>query len=104
MSNYNYSSGNKEFKRKSVSTTNTKVGSKALFTNHKGLDDFIQNSLDKYGFIDPWQELYNTTGIYSKFIISNKSAIPDLVIYNKKFNKNECFYDANTTEENNFPR
>jgi hypothetical protein len=103
MSNNN-SQFEKEFKRKSISTTNTKIKTKNLFTNHKALDDFIQNSLDKYSFIDPWQDLYDSAGIYSKFIISNKSAIPDLVIYNKKFNKNECFYEAGTSEVNNFPR
>jgi hypothetical protein len=104
MSNYNYhSSKDVTFKRKSMSTTKVSPA-KALFTNHKQLDDFIQNSLDYYGFVDPWQELYDATGIYSKFIISNKSAIPDLVIYNKKFNKNECFYEAGTEEVNNFPR
>ncbi len=74
------------------------------FDNHKGLDDFIQNSLDKYHFVDPRQEMYDATGVYSKFIVSNKSAIPDLVIWNKKFNKNECFVDSNRKEYSAFPR
>lgn len=74
------------------------------FNNHKALDEFIQNSLDKYYFVDPMEEMYEATGVYSKFIVSNKSAIPDLVIWNKKFNKNECFYDATTKEYNAFPR
>jgi hypothetical protein len=74
------------------------------FSNHKGLDDFIQNSLDKYHFVDPRDEMYEATGVYSKYIVSNKSAIPDLVIWNKKFNKNECFFEASTKEYNAFPR
>jgi hypothetical protein len=74
------------------------------FSNHKGLDDFIQNSLDKYYFVDPMEEMYEATGVYSKFIVSNKSAIPDLVIWNKKFNKNECFYEGSTKDYNAFPR
>ncbi len=86
---------NNQFKRKTYSKG---------FTNHKALDEFIQNSLDKYYFVDPMQEMYEATGVYSKFIVSNKSAIPDLVIWNKKFNKNECFYEANTKEYNPFPR
>lgn len=88
-------SANALFKRKSYSKP---------FTNHKGLDDFIQTSLDKYHFVDPAQEMYEATDGHSNFIVSNKSAIPDLVIYNKKFNKNECFCDADTTVYNSFPR
>jgi hypothetical protein len=74
------------------------------FSNHKAFDEFIQNSLDKYQFVDPKQEMYEATGVYSKFIVSNKSAIPDLVIWNKKFNKNECFADVNARDYNSFPR
>ena len=74
------------------------------FTNHKGLDEFIQTSLDKYHFVDPKEEMYEATGVYSKYIVSNKSAIPDLVIWNKKFNKNDCFYEATTKEYLAFPR
>jgi len=72
--------------------------------DHKAFDEFIQNSLYKYNFVEPWDELYQATGVYSKYIVSNKSAIPDLVIYNKKFNKNECFFDSKTTDFNSFPR
>jgi hypothetical protein len=72
--------------------------------DHKQFDDFIQNSLNKYSFVEPWSELYEATGVYSKYIVSNKSAIPDLVIYNKKFNKNDCFFENKYTEFNPFPR
>ena len=85
---------NKTFKRKQYAKG---------FSSHKKLDDFIQNSLDKYFFIDPWKELYDSAGVYSNFI-SNKSAIPDLVIYNKKFNKNECFVGADLSKYVSFPR
>jgi hypothetical protein len=74
------------------------------FSEHKVLDDFIQASLEKYHFVDPTEEMYLATGVYSKYIISNKSAIPDLVIWNKKFNKNECFHESNSKEYNPFPR
>lgn len=72
--------------------------------DHKGFDEFIQNSLNKYAFVEPWKDLYEATGVYSQYIVSNKSAIPDLVIYNKKFNKNECFFENKSTYFNPFPR
>ncbi len=74
------------------------------FKDHRAFDEFIQNSLDKYKFVDASAEMYEATGTYSKLIVSNKSAIPDLVIWNKKFNKNECFFDADKKEYNPFPR
>ena len=73
-------------------------------TVHSRLDDFIQTSLDKYSFVDVTQNMLDSASIYSKHIVSNKPAIPDLVIYNKKFNKNECFVEADTTKFNPFPR
>ena len=54
--------------------------SKLHFTKFRELDDFIQNSLDKYFFVEPWKKLYDNTSIFSKYIISNKSTIPDLII------------------------
>jgi hypothetical protein len=74
------------------------------FSDHKALDDFIQASLERYRFVDPAEEMYLATGVYSKYIISNKSAIPDLVIWNKKFNKNECFHENSSKEFSTFPR
>lgn len=95
MHNYKSNQNNTQFKRKTLAKG---------FNNHKALDDFIQNSLDKYHFVDPMPEMYDATGIYSKFIVSNKSAIPDLVIWNKKFNKNDCFVDSTSKDYNSFPR
>ena len=68
------------------------------------LDNFIQNCLNKFKFIDPKQEFYDATGEDQDLIISHKSTIPDLVIWNKKFNKNDCFLGANTSKKNLFPR
>ena len=59
------------------------------------LDKFIQESLDKYYSVQPWDELYQITGENHKYIISDNSTIPDLVIYNKGFNKLNCFYYPN---------
>ena len=62
----------------------------------RNLDNFIQQSLDKFKFIDPKKEFYDATGDEKDLVISHKSTIPDLVIWNKKFNKNECFEEGNT--------
>ena len=87
-----------------MSKTNLKAVKKNTPTIHKALDDFIQSSLDKYSFVDPWKELYDVTGEHANNVISNKSCIPDLVIYNKKFNKHECFVGADTSKDLQFPR
>ena len=70
------------------------------------LDKFIQECLDKYKPKEnPDESLYaNTSEKQRDLIISKKSTIPDLVIWNKVFNKNECFVGADTNIDNNFPR
>ncbi len=78
--------------------------SKVHFTKFRELDDFIQNSLDKFFFVEPWKNLYENTEIFSRYIISNKSTIPDLIIFNKTFNKNDCFEGADRNYFNKFPR
>ena len=65
------------------------------FKDLKSFDTFIQKTMDKFTFVDPAEELYNSVGIYSQYIISNKSTIPDLIIYNKTFNKKLHFYLKN---------
>ena len=71
----------------------------------KKLDEFIQYSLDKYFYVDPWEKLYSVSGKNHYDIISDKSTIPDLIIYNKSFNKNECFLQANKNNKfNKYPR
>ncbi len=68
------------------------------------LDEFIQKCLDNFKIIEPKQELYDATGADKNIIISHKSTIPDLVIWNKTFNKNNCFIGADTNKESKFPR
>ena len=71
----------------------------------KNFDKFIQKSLDKYIDVELWEDLYKNTGENHKDIISDKSTIPDLVIYNKKFNKLNCFYYENNKKQYiTFPR
>ena len=71
----------------------------------KKLDDFIQFSLNKYFYVDAWEKLYEVSGDNHYDIISDKSTIPDLIIYNKSFNKNKCFLHTNKNDKyNKFPR
>ena len=72
----------------------------------KSLDNFIQNCLNKYKPLEhPDPSLYTNTAENEKdLIISKKSTIPDLVIWNKTFNKNDCFIDANPEVQSDFPR
>ena len=83
-----------------VKNSKNKITNKHLIN----LDNFIQQCLDKFKFIDPKQEFYDATGNEKDLIISHKSTIPDLVIWNKKFNKNECFEEGNTQKNNWFHR
>ena len=98
MKNDKISKENKEISR--PINPNNKITSKHLTS----LDNFIQQCLDKFKFIDPKQEFYDATGNEKDLIISHKSTIPDLVIWNKRFNKNECFEEGNTKKGNPFPR
>ena len=68
------------------------------------LDEYIQQCLNMFKFVDPKPEFYEATGKEKDLIISHKSTIPDLVIWNKTFNKNECFEEANLNKPNPFPR
>ena len=98
MKNPKVSKENKEIYK--LKNPKNKITTKHL-TN---LDNFIQQCLDKFKFIDPKQEFYDATGDEKDIIISHKSTIPDLVIWNKKFNKNECFEEGNLKKQNTFPR
>lgn len=70
---------------------------KLRFSQSEQLDLFIQKSLDKFFFVEPWKKLYDRTGKLHKDIITDKSTIPDLVIYNKAFNKVDCYFDCKKT-------
>ena len=61
----------------------------------KKFDEFIQESLNKYFYVEAWDKLYSITKKDSYDIINDNSTIPDLVIYNKSFNKNDCFLYSN---------
>ena len=68
------------------------------------LDKFIVLAFNNYCYVEkPWDELKKATGNDYDNIISKKSVIPDLVIYNKTFNKNECFFPF-IDKYNPFPR
>ncbi len=68
-------------------------------------DKFIQDSLYKYFYVQAWDRLYTNTGADHHYIISDKSTIPDLVIYNKTFNKSHCFFHSNKNSKFiKFPR
>ena len=69
------------------------------------MDNFIQDSLNKFKFVEVKRELYSNVGDDVNSIISHKSTIPDLVIWNKPFNKNECFENMkDSTKYNKYPR
>ena len=72
--------------------------------NFKEFDLFIQSCLDKYFYAEPWKKLYDRAGRLHRDIISDKSTIPDLIIYNKSFNKSDCFYESNFNSYVKFPR
>ena len=97
----NSSSNEKETQENSTRPERKKILTKKDLTK---LDDFIQQCLNMFKFVDPKEEFYEATGKEKDLIISHKSTIPDLVIWNKTFNKNECFEEANTRKPNPFPR
>ena len=92
-------------KKKDEFNLNDINNTKKITQNHlKNLDEFIQKCLDNFKFVEPKPELYEATGEDKNIIISHKSTIPDLVIWNKSFNKNNCFIGANNNIETKFPR
>jgi hypothetical protein len=91
---------NIEYEKDDIIINKNKITEKHL----NNLDVFIQKCLDNFKFIEPKQELYDATGADKNIIISHKSTIPDLVIWNKTFNKNNCFIGADNSKETKFPR
>ena len=77
---------------------------KLRFSQSEQLDLFIQKSLDKFFFVEPWKKLYDRTGKLHKDVITDKSTIPDLIIYNKAFNKVDCYFDCKKKLLINYPR
>jgi hypothetical protein len=68
------------------------------------LDLFIQNSLYRFKFVDYSEQRLIHHDNLSIYVIDQKSNLPDLVIYNKIFNKNNCFFDFRGREFYPFPR
>lgn len=103
--NQNYSNS------KEISSVESQKYSNHISKKHKitqkelnNLDRFIQSCLDKFQFNEPMKELYDATGENKDLIISHKSTIPDLVIWNKNFNKSKCFEGSNLKHYIPFPR
>jgi hypothetical protein len=78
--------------------------SQQIDTMHKKLDKFIQNCLNKFKFVEVKSDIYSKVEKDKNSIISHKSTIPDLVIWNKPFNKNECFDMKDLNKYNKYPR
>ena len=68
------------------------------------LDLFIQNSLYRFKFVDYSEQILIHHDNLSIYVVDQKSNLPDLVIYNKIFNKNNCFFDFRGREFYPFPR
>ena len=67
----------------------------------KSNDKVIQNFLSHFKYYEIKEELKNI----DKEIISEKVLTPDLVLHNKIFDKNNCFYESNNIlKKNYFPR
>ena len=66
-------------------------------------DDFIQTALDKFNFSPDIPKLDESAEKFHDYILDQEPQIPDLIIYNKTFNKNECF-SGYYTGFNKYPR
>ena len=75
------------------------------FDNHDKLDNFIQESLNKFKFTKSHPELLKNISSLSHLILNSKPILPDLVIFSNPFNKNNCFYShKNNNKYISFPR
>ena len=67
-------------------------------------DSFIQTALDKYYFTQEIPKLDESGEKFHEYILNEESQIPDLIIYNKPFNKNDCYSGYYNFGFNKFPR
>ena len=67
-------------------------------------DSFIQTALDKYYFTQEIPKLDESGEKFHDYILNEESQIPDLIIYNKPFNKNDCYSGYYNFGFNKFPR
>ena len=70
----------------------------------KHFDEFLQNALDKFIYTELESKVIDNIGDASELIFDKESLIPDLILQNKIFNKNDCFYDYEGFGFNKFPR
>ena len=71
-----------------------------LNTRNNSPDKSYEESLEIFDRLNNFETVVQN----QDFIISHKSTIPDLVIWNKTFNKNECFEEGDLSKSNPFPR
>ena len=74
------------------------------FSDLNSFDEYIQNALNKYYSTKSIPKLDETAEKFHDYIINDDSLIPDLIIYNKPFNKNECYYEYYSYGFNKYPR
>ena len=67
-------------------------------------DEFIQKALDKYNFTHDIPKLDDSAQKFHDYIINEDSSIPDLIIYNQTFNKNQCYFGYYNYGFNKYPR
>lgn len=79
-------------------------GKDKTYIDHQKLDNFIEVALSKFEFKEASSTLYKATGNHAYYIVNNNSLTPDLVIFNKVFNKNHCFHDFKGVVYNPYPR
>lgn len=90
--------------QKSENQLNWRKPKDSSLIDYEKLDTFIDLVMSKYKQENVKKELYDITGDQAYFIINNNSLIPDLVIFNKTFNKNLCYYDFKGNAYNPYPR
>ena len=74
------------------------------FKDLNKFDEFIQKALDKYDFTNKIPKLDESSEKFHDLILNEESLIPDLIIYNKTFNKNECYLEYYDYGFNKYPR
>ena len=91
-------------------STNNEIFERSSFSKIKGFkdlnlfDDFIQTALDKFNFTSEIPKLDESAEKFHDYILNEESQIPDLIIYNKPFNKNDCYAGYYNFGFNKYPR
>ena len=96
--------------KKAKMSTNNEIFERSSFSKIKGFkdlnlfDDFIQTALDKFNFTSEIPKLDESAEKFHDYILNEESQIPDLIIYNKPFNKNDCYAGYYNFGFNKYPR